>query len=352
MQRRWSTIEGEFGDDAWNEAVWLVRAGAVTLRCRVDGGSRLGAPIAWILTDGWADERRRRSRVNASAVEEWFARAESAASGVAALCPELAVALRGTHPSVGTLPVLVYAAEDLASGASHSGPRAFSQVHFGETKARDDAAAVLRGAGVPERTVIALGLRRSDRVGVAGPIVAMAGNDEIRFAQLDGPVLLRADQDGLQLTLRFPCVLVVIENLQAAEIVADRFPEVALFYTAGLLGAAALHLLAELTGLAEWVLVAVDADAGGVRIAEQVLRTSATARVLDAGEYPHESRDRWVSEGVAVSTLERALDGPAGALAAACLRRGYPVEQEATIVEAVRAALAADGSDAGNVRSA
>src|SRR5262249_53215672 len=53
-RRRWSTIEAEFGDDAWNAALRLVRAGAVTLRCCVDGATRLGAPIAWILTESWA----------------------------------------------------------------------------------------------------------------------------------------------------------------------------------------------------------------------------------------------------------------------------------------------------------
>ena len=58
-------------------------------------------------------------------------------------------------------------------GVSHAGPRAFSQTHFGHTKAREDAASVLRAAGVPESIVVTLGLRRSDRIGVAGPIVAL-----------------------------------------------------------------------------------------------------------------------------------------------------------------------------------
>ena len=224
-------------------------------------------------------------------------------------------------------------------GISHAGPRAFSQAHFEHTKARDDVVTVLRAAGVPEATVVSLGLRRSDRLGVAGPVVARVDGETVALALLDGPVLVRADQPGLRLALTVECPLVLVENLQAAEVVADRLPEVALVYTAGLLGAAALNLVAGLADEAKRVLIAVDADAGGVRIAEQLLVVAPDAIVLDAGEETHSRREPWTPDGVAVATLKRALDGPAATLAAACLQRGYPVEQEASIVASVTRAL-------------
>jgi hypothetical protein len=86
-------------------------------------------------------------------------------------------------------------------------------------------------------------------------------------------------------------------------------------------------------------LLAVDADAGGVRIAEHVLGVAPAAALLDAGAYPHARREKWVANGLARSTLERATTGPAAALARACLARGYPVEQESAIVESVADAL-------------
>jgi hypothetical protein len=339
QRRRWSTIEAHYGGESWATTVGLLLRGAVTVRCRVDSASRLGAPISWVLTEAWDEERRRRAEVSTSAADEWQARAATASDAVSARCPELAAALSRARPGAATFPVLVHAAEDLATGISHAGPRAFSQTHFGHTKARDDAASVLRAAGIPESIVVTLGLRRSDRLGVAGPIVALVDGRTVALALLDGPVLIRADQRGLRLALGAECPLVVIENLQAAEIVADRFPDVALVYTAGLLGPAAIDLIAGLAQQAERALIAVDADAGGVRIAEQLLRVLPGALVLDAGAHPHVPRERWARDGIAVTTLQRALDGPAASLAASCLERGYPVEQETTIVESVTLGL-------------
>lgn len=337
--RRWSTVATHYGAESWTATARLVLLGAVTLRCRVEGASRLGEPIGWTLSREWDEERRRRSGVAATAAGEWRARAARAAEAVASVCPELAAALRRSRPNAGTLPIFVHAAEDLAMGVSHAGPRAFSQAHFGHTKARDDVATVLRAAGVPESIVVILGLRRSDRLGVGGPVVARVDGEMVALSLLDGPVLLRADQRGLRLSLGAQCPLVLVENLQAAEVVADRFPEVALLYTAGLLGAAALDLVAGVACDAERVIIAADADAGGVRIAEQLLGVAPNAIVLDAGEQPHSPRAPWTVDGVAVATLKRALDGPAAALATACLQRGYPVEQEATIAQAVASAL-------------
>ena len=104
----------------------------------------------------------------------------------------------------------------------------------------------------------------------------------------------------------------IVENLQAAESVADRFRDVGVFYTAGMLGVRPLELLAGLAALAERVVLAVDADAGGVRIAEQVLSVAPSAVLLDAGAHPHARRDPWVEGGLARASLDHATTGLAG----------------------------------------
>lgn len=338
-RRRWTTLESRFGSQAWPTAVRLARTGAVRLRCRVDGGARLGVPIEWLLAPEWSDERLRRRAAHASDTEWWFARAQAAASAVGRVSPQIAAALRASRAPSTTLEVLVFAAEDLDAGVSHAGPRAFSQAHFGDTKARDDVVGILRDAGVPDDVIVTLGLRRSDRIGVAGPVVAQVGTDVVHIGALDGPVLLRADQPELTLSLEARCPLVVVENLQAAESIADQFRSCAVFYTAGMLGARALDLLCGVVADADQVVIAVDADAGGVRIAEHVLGVAPGARLLDAGHYEHAPRPPFAAEGVALSSLRNSLDGPAAQLAAACLQRGYPVEQEAAIVQSVADAL-------------
>jgi Protein of unknown function C-terminus (DUF2399) len=338
-RRRWSTVEGRFGSEAWPTAVRLAFIGAVRLRCRVEGGSRLGAPIDWLLAPEWSDERLRRRAAHATGADWWFARAQAAASAVDAVSPQIATALRASRAPSTTLEVLVFAAEDLAAGVSHAGPRAFSQVHFGETKVRDDVVGILRDACVPDDVIVTLGLRRSDRIGVAGPVAVQVGTDLVHVGALDGPVLLRTDQPDLMLSLEARCPLVVVENLQAAESIADRFRSCAVFYTAGLLGARALDLLSGVVADADQVVIAVDSDAGGVRIAEQALGVAPGARLLDAGQYEHTPRPPFAPDGVAMSTLRNALNGRAASLAAACLQRGYPVEQEAAIVQSVADAL-------------
>jgi hypothetical protein len=83
-----------------------------------------------------------------------------------------------------------------------------------------------------------------------------------------------------------------------------------------------------------------DADLGGVRIAEQVLAVAPAAAVVDTGEYQHDPRAPWTPDSVSVLGLREAAGGPAAGLARACLDRGYPVEQELAVVEAVGRSLA------------
>lgn len=337
-ERRWSAIAGRYKQRALERAVALAHAGVVRLRCRVD--ERLAVelpPTGWVLTDTWQERRADEDALRKLEREQWRTRADHAAARVVGICAPLAEALRAAAAGNPTLPVLVYAAEDLVEGATHAGPRAFSQAHFGLTKARDDVADILRAAGVDDDTLIRLGVRRSARIGLAGAVEAHVGGRVTALEGLDGPVLLRADQRGLRVRLTRPASVVIVENLQAAETLADQIEDIAIVYTAGVPSEAALTLISQLATTATRVLLVPDADLGGVRISERVLRAAPGAKLVDIGEYPHPPAEPWPEDGVSVRGLKAAIDGPAGALAHACLGRGYPVEQELATMEAVHA---------------
>jgi hypothetical protein len=339
VQRRWAGICSRYGEQSWARSVELARAGVVQLRCAVDERMALGEPLGWKLTTEWQTRRTDAAQTHQLDRKQLEQRAHAAASAVGERCPELAAALRDSAPASATMPVLIFAAEDLFEGIVHAGPRAFSQAHFDHTKARDDVANILTNAGVPDDVLVALGLHRSTRLGVAGPAIASVAGETVALNLLDGPVPLRADQRGLELTLTRAVPLVIVENLQAAETVSDQLRDVALLYTAGLPGKPALRLIRQLAVQATRVLVVPDADLGGVRIAEAVLTVVPDARVVDVGAQNHPPRTAWPIDGVSVRGLRVALSGPAALLARGCLDRGYPVEQELAIGEAVRQAL-------------
>lgn len=185
-----------------------------------------------------------------------------------------------------------------------------------------------------------LGIRRSGRIGVAGPIRATVDGRPVDLAVLDGPVLIRAEQPGLTLTLTGPATAVIVENLQAAETLAHRRDDLAVIYTAGVPSARALTLIGQIAQTAPRILLVPDADLGGVRIAERVLAAAPQAELIDIGAYPHPDADRWPVDGISMRGLTAALEGPAGLLAQACLDRGYPVEQELATVEAINRLVA------------
>lgn len=335
-ERRWPAISARYGERALDRAAELARAGVVRLRCRVD--ERLAVslpPLGWVLTEPWQRRCAEAKQLRGLEREHWQERALIAAGAVELLCPALAASLRASKPGGSALPVLVYAAEDLVEGVTHDGPRAFSQTHFGHTKARDDVAQVLRAAGVDDDTLVRLGVRRSGRIGVAGPVAAAIDGRPVALDLLDGPVLLRADQQGLSIRLTASAAIVIVENLQAAETLADRHPELAVIYTAGPPSDPALRLIGQLATSADRVLVITDADLGGVRIAERLLTAAPTAELVDIGVYPHPPAERWPDDGISVAGLIAALGGRAGELARACLDRGYPVEQELATIAAV-----------------
>jgi hypothetical protein len=341
-QRRWAGVTSRYGDQAWARAVELARGGVVRLRCGVDERMGVGQPQGWVLTERWEARRAEAASLRELDRDAMSSRARAAAAAVAGRSPELAAALQAAAPGNPTTAVLVFAAEDLVDGVVHAGPRAFSQAHLEHTKARDDVAQILRDAGVPDEVLVELGIRRSARIGVAGPLRAIVDERQIALDALDGPVLLRTDQRGLRLQFTRDAALVIVENLQAAETLADQMPELVVIYTAGLPGRAALRLIGDLATQAARVLVVPDADLGGVRIASDILEVAPHGVLLDVGEIEHAARDRWPDGGVSVRGLQRYLSGPAGELARACLERGYPVEQEMLTVAVTRQALRGD----------
>lgn len=333
-RRAWSSVTNRFGTTAWDTACTLARTGLVEIRC-LAAGAALGDPVALLLTDRALAQRAARRVSTARIAEAMKARAVAASASIESIDPGLAGALRRARGSDARLPVLVHAAEDLAAGFVHDGPRAFSQTHFGHTKQRDDAPAILTAAGAAPETLAALGLERSPYVGLGG-LVRVDGVD---LAAFRGPVLFRAADPLLGRVRALPAAsaLVVLENLQAAESVCDTRDDVAVVYSAGQPSASTLGVIAALATHVPRVVLVPDADLGGVRIAERILGAlprTPHVDLVDVGEQPHEPREPFAA--ATVDALDAACSGPAGELARAVLTRGYPVEQEA----ATRSALA------------
>lgn len=341
--RAWPTVEARWHGRALDTALALVRAGVVALRVSVaETAADVGAPSRWRLTPAWADEAARRRDRAGQGKDELRAAARALAEQVADVDNGLAAALAAAGGHERTLPVLVAAARDLLAGASHDGPRAFSQTHFGDTKARDDAPAILAAAGTAPATLAALGLVRSPYLGLGGSVAVETGDGTVvDLRHLPGPVQFRAVAGSTNLRAQVvpadnTVTLAVVENLQAAETACDAHGQrSAVAWCAGQPADAALALIAGLAGQAALVLVAPDADLGGVRIAARILSAlppGPPARILDAGSAPHEPRDRFARATLdqLAALADSADDDRVRDFAAAVLARGYPVEQEAS----------------------
>lgn len=245
-----------------------------------------------------------------------------------------------------SLPVLVAAAEDLLAGAVHDGPRAFSQAHFGDTKARDDAPVILIAAGASPLTLGALGLVRSPYLGLGGCVgVTGASGTTTDLRAFPGPVRFRIGTDPFHAQLlddHGPIELAVVENLQAAETICDSHgTTLAVAWCAGQPADRPLAIITALAARAPRVLIATDADWGGVRIAARItgaIPTAVPVEVLDAGAAPHQPREPFSPRlRDNLGSMQLAAPHPqVRDFATAVLHRGYPVEQEAS----VRAVLA------------
>jgi Protein of unknown function C-terminus (DUF2399) len=340
-RRTWQAIERRYSADAWDTCIAFARAGIVRLRCDVSDDLEIGRVVDWTLTSSWAERRAAQAADRTASREARQARAHEAADLVRDICPELADALRRLPGHAPGLPALIAVTVDLSEGVVNPNPRSFSQRHFGSTKAHDDIASVLERVGVPEWVADATGVRRSSRIGVAGRITISTATSSFTAATLSGPVIVRADQRDLRLALNegHP-PLVLVENLQAAETLADTREDLAIVYTAGMPGRATIEHVRRLAAGANTTVIATDADLGGIRIAEQLLSAAPHARLLDVGTVPHEPSTPWSSDNGYRRSIAKSLEGSAAPLAEAVLARGYPVEQELLIVEAVNTCLA------------
>jgi hypothetical protein len=358
--RRWPTVVDRFQDWAWPTAVALARTGIVVMRCQVTD-RRLGEPVGWTLTLSGSALARERARQTATSNRERDERRQQAVADLATLLdadepaslPAPRAAIAALHAALrdgsgqARLPVLAAAAADLAAGIRSNGPRAFSLRHFAHSKERDDVAKILADAGVPDEVAAALGVRRAARIGIAGHIDIHRGRIVVALSALDGPVLLRADQPDIRMVAHARR-LVIVENLQAAETLADFARTVAdplaIAYTGGVPGPGVRGHLGELIDQVDSTLLCPDADLGGVRIAAAILddlpaATAARVTLCDVGRWPHKRQPAWPADGATVASLREAVTGPAASLAAACLDRGYRVEQEEVIAAATFAWL-------------
>lgn len=333
-RRRWTTVLGRYGDRSFDVAVALVRADVVHLACRIDERGNVGEPRWWEPTPQ-ATAARTSARASATeSVRRRDAARESLATELATDFPEVAAALRAAMTPTA-IAVITAAATDLLADIEHAGPRAFAQAHFGDTKTHD-VRAVLTTAGVPASVLERLGLRRGDRIGLGGPIMVSTAAGSINLAPVRGPVTFRLDQPDLAVATSERLV-VVIENLQAAEVVCARHPGLPVVYTAGQFGDDAAHLLGQLSAAGKRIVAVVDADLGGVRIARRILEGAPKAEIVDVGRWPHPPRAGFPLNGIAATGL-RALgsDRLVGSFAGAVLERGYPVEQELATLDILR----------------
>lgn len=298
-RRQWATVVARYGDDALNVALSLVRGRVVHLACRVDDRGGVSEPSWWKPTH---QATTAAAAAHAQAAHMIDQRDVARLTLVDQLLPDftgVAEALRRATASVA-IAVISAAAADLLAGITHAGPRAFTQAHFDGTKAHD-VRSVLTAAGIPEAILEQLGLRRGDRIGLGGPIVISTHAGVIDLAPLRGPVILRLDQPNLELSTKANTV-VVIENLQPAEIVCARYPDLPVVYTAGQFGDDAASLLARLANSSKRLIAIVDADLGGVRIARRLIDVAPHAEILDVGSWKHPIRPR--SQPVASQRLD------------------------------------------------
>jgi hypothetical protein len=334
--RRWDSISARYGDTSLSQAVSYACEGLVELIYAVDDMLRLGRLLGWTLTPAARCQRDAVVENRAELGNRLGFRAVALAAELKSTSPAFTLALRmaADRRDVTRLTVMVFAAEDLLEGVVHDGPRAFSQAHYGNTKLRDDVEALLLAAGVPDEFMVSLGLRRSRRFGVAG-VVAHVDDSPIELHRLPGLLLVPTSPEVRYRRAQDGAPVVLVENLQAAEALFRRYPNLVVIYTAGLPSQDALRHFAEIGQGARRTAVIPDADLGGVRIAEAALTALPAADVLDIGVYPHPERAPFAPGGITLTELPSHLCGSASTLAAAVLGRGYPVEQELAIVAAV-----------------
>jgi hypothetical protein len=354
-RRNETTLRKRFADRSWAIAVTLARAGIVTLRCGVTDALTLGPLIRWDLVTDVVAEARVYEHARQRAAED---RAERRLDILARLTQPGVVHVTGVRPEAiealtaaletasGTVAtsVLAAVAEDLLAGQRHEGPRAFSAARFAHSKERDDVGRILATHGVPEAIGRAIGIVRPLRLGIAGVDIRLSGQ-VVPTSAVPGLVLIPLGEASMRLDTAHTR-LVILENLQAAETAAAAFNgDVAVVYCEGFPGPFQRAHIARLAEQSTNILVCPDADLGGLNIAAVILdglSRAARARtdVCDPGAQPHKPQALWPADGSTVRGLAAITHSHLRGLAAACLQRGYRVEQEGTITGGIQEWLA------------
>jgi hypothetical protein len=356
--RRWATIARQFGEAAHAKAVALAGEGLIDLHANRHPHQALaiGPITGWQLTPTADQARIDHQATAATRAQQVTATAHGLADQLERDRPQalsLIAALRAPRRPSSTLEVLCAAARSLLAGDTFDTPRAFSQHHFGATKAVH-ADQVLADAGIEEAIRVQLGVRRGSEVGFSGPVTIRGPHGPTPLAGLWGPIMIQAAQPTLHATAPPGIRLVVVENKNAAVSLGRNRLDLAVLYTVGCLGADALRLVEQLAACCPTTLVVCDADLGGVRIAAQLLAVAPHAHVVDIGSWPHPTVPPWAPDGVSVrelrayatatipsveapSTPGSIWNGPTAleCLARAILGRGYPVEQELSTLQAI-----------------
>ncbi|MDX3616499.1 DUF2399 domain-containing protein [Streptomyces europaeiscabiei] len=367
-RREWRAVQQRYGGRAWATGITLTRAGVVVLRCNVTASEMaLGAPIRWYRTDA-------ATRAAAQYAKRQTTTRDQLRTGIQDALDALHPHLSGTSTPIPTMMgltemtleslrsalqaeldrpapapkrsrILIAVARDLCEGTIHPNARAFSQAHTGNTKTWDDARPILQHCGVTPAVTTAIGLQRDSRIGAGGAIALQTAGESLPLTRLRGPVLLRAEQTDLRLVLT-GARLVIVENLQAAETLCDALngsvtsSDVGIAYCGGMPSAAVLDRIAGLAADSDKIVIAPDADLGGIRIATAIYQALSPAGqtrsvICDVGAAAHSPQRPWAPGSPVWEALKTAQASPAGALAKNCLDRGYPVEQETAIVEGV-----------------
>jgi hypothetical protein len=341
--RRWDSIAKRFGDRAEVIAEALARASCVELEHAFKGGAVITPAKRWVphesLLRQHADRRQARQdernalsdiagRLRRDLEPDW---------------PGVATSLT-LSPQDPRLQWTVRAAQDLLDGRSHDGARAFVQAHAGDTKAREDLPQLLRTLGWEARAVTLIGVSRSPYLGISGPLRARSGTHVIDVTGWPGPHDVRIPPDGdLALELTAPAEhMLVIENRQAAEALADEFPGLAVIWCHGQPPLRALILIRSVASTVARTIICPDADLGGVRIAARIhdyLPEGIQRRILDVGDAGPILGRRFGPTALAQLGQLAERQDHVGRFARACHDRGHRVEQEAAIRLSLRRAM-------------
>jgi hypothetical protein len=338
-ERRWHTVRAELGDQADALALALVRSGCGELQTGFERELQW-PPAKWIPHPQLQAQRAEQLAANADGQRQALRQADKLARSIEGEWPGLARALRGTRHRQW----LIWVTEDLIAGRAHGGPRAFIQHHTGSTKTKDTLVKDLLEAGIEAEALDALGISRSPYIGLGGPVIARTRGRALDITGWPGPLDLRVPPNKpLTITVNDGVTtMAVIENRQAAETVCDTHPDVAVIWCHGQPPRPVLDLIAEVAAQVDQVLVCPDADLGGVLIADRIIEAlppGAVWSVLDAGEEEHPRGEPFGATARTGLETRAARQDAIGALARACLARGYVVEQEAPARTAILHAL-------------